>query len=711
MTAASSSNKGDLLQAARAPLQAGRYADARDMIDTHLRSHPEDARAWGLLGLCLRHVGDFDGAESALQRALRLEPGFASALQELGFLRRDQGREVDAIDCLQACLQTHPANSAVRWELARLLGPGDPVQALGVLLPLLVAQPGAFELRVLEAQLLAGSGDHAAAWLRFEPLLTTHPESVPVLEGSFWALLGLNLETTRRIGLARALVELAPTGPRWMNLAHELQAAGDFAGGRAAVDAALRHDPAFLPARWAQFQLPSAPAPLSSAAAARFCNDWDAGLAWFEEVDFDDPTQRSHVLGCIGQSTAFYRHYLGDEVRLQCRYGRLVHRMMAMFDPGETHRPLRPGRRRIGICSAHLREHTVARLFVPLIEALDPERFDLFVFSLDDAHDRWSQRLRAIAHFENRPADTRLWAERLRATDLDILLYPEVGMHPKVQTLAALRLAPIQAVLWGHPVTTGMSSIDLFLSADALEPDAADAHYSETLIRLPGLGHGLREADLPTPVAPDLGPSPAGAIDLLCAQTVYKLLPEQDSIFGRILAALPEARLHLLADHRPAVRDWLRARMSPTLRSAGADPERQLLIHGFVDHAHYLGLPQCVRLNLDSIGWSGGMSALDLLAQGLPTLTLPGASMRSQQTASLLHRLGLPELVASDPDDYVEKALALASDPARCRSLSAELRTRRRCLFADPSTSDAFNTLLAGVERDTDGTVRVPLLR
>ena len=61
-------------------------------------------------------------------------------------------------------------------------------------------------------------------------------------------------------------------------------------------------------------------------------------------------------------------------------------------------------------------------------------------------------------------------------------------MHQYVQVLASLRHAPVQATTWGHPVTSGMSTIDFFLSADEFEPPDADAHYTETLIRLPRMG-------------------------------------------------------------------------------------------------------------------------------------------------------------------------------------------------------------------------------
>lgn len=700
----------DLFIAARQPLLEGRFAAAAELLQQHLQAQPADARAWGLLARCRRLLQQLPEGLAAAQRALELQPEFPAIWLERGLLERDTGAGATAIAWLRRCLAAQPGHTECRWELARALARPDPAEALQILLPLRAARPHEPEPALLEAWLRLNSGDDAGAQVLYDRLLEGGMVSVETLEGAYWARVHRDVDLAGRVALARRLVEQAPTAERWMNLSQDLNSQGDYAASRQLVEQVMVQWPDFLPARWARFQLPPWVAPPSMAEAERFRADWAAGLAAFEAVDFDPDPVRAQVWGCVGQCTAFFRHYLGDEVEQQRRYGRLLHRMMTALDADAVGapRPLRRRRRRIGFCSAHFFEHTVSRLFVPLIEALDREQFELQVFSLRDRGDAWSQRLRACASVHGGEADWQLWAKRIRAAELDVLVYPEVGMNPTIQGLAALRLAPVQAVLWGHPVTTGLPNMDLYLSADALEPEDAQSHYSEQLVRLPGLGHGLRRQDLPTAIAPPAELIGGADIELLCAQTVFKLQPEQDAVFARILAALPQARLHMLADDRPPVQQFLRQRMAPALRAAGADPERQLVIHGFIKHPYYLGLAQGCRLNLDSIGWSGGMSALDLLAQGLPTVCLPGTSMRSQQTANLLRRLQLPQLIARDPDHYVELAVELAQDAGRCAELRRQLLASSECLFADPVTVDAWQRLLAEVERGADGELRVP---
>lgn len=507
--------------------------------------------------------------------------------------------------------------------------------------------------------------------------MNTTASHVNALRQAYARLASLPAGCEPRRDAAAALAKASRAALDWMNLAFEAFSAERFGEGHAALAETRAADPDFLPARWLAFQYPDDPAPASPAAAERFIARWADGIAEFERLDFREPRWQAQVWGCVGSCTAFYRHYLGDDLALYTRYGRLVQRMMAALDPGDPPRPLRSGRRRVVFCSPHLFEHTVARLFVPLIEAQDRQRFDLHCVSFASGEGEWLGRLQRVAQVHaglRAPPDWRRLLSQLQA---DVIVYLDVGMDPITQGLAALRLAPCQAVMWGHPVTTGLPSVDYFLSPDAMEGADGESHYSEALWRLPGLGHGLDPAPAPSSPPPAAADAP---LDLLCAQSVYKLMPEQDALFARILARLPGARLHLIPHPEASVREWLLARMRPALAAAGVSPER-VVLHGYRPLAEFRALATGCALNLDSIGWSGGMSSLDLLQLGLPTVTLPGNSMRSRQTAALLQRLDAGDGIAGDREDYVERAVALASDPVRRQALGQCLRDNASRLF------------------------------
>ncbi|MCK7594595.1 tetratricopeptide repeat protein [Pseudomarimonas salicorniae] len=672
--------------------RAGQPSVALDHLKTHLQRHAGDARAWALAARCLRQLGGLGEAHGAAQRALGLDRAQPAAWRELGVIERLAGRPDAAERSLRQALALDPDDAQGQRELALTLARTRPAEALS----LLDALPGALPQgdALLHAQLMLAAGAAERARVAFDALLQGGSSDLAVVRGAYWSRVMAGERSARRRELAAQLCALQPGAEPWLNRAQEDLEAGEFAAAREAIEEAARREPAHPGPAWARFQIPPDPAPASEEAQLAYCRAWQEGVERFaRDVDSGRLTGPA-LIDCVGFCSAFYRHYLGDSVPGQADYGRLVGRIMAAsgIAPAEAATDGPP--RRIGVVSAHLREHTVARLFVPLLEQLAGD-FDWHFFSLDAREDAWTQRVARIGTLHRGAGGIREWAARIGAARPDVLLYPEIGMDARTLALAALRLAPRQAALWGHPVSPGLPTLDAVLSPDALEPADGAAHYAEPLVRLPGLGHGLREADLPEPREPELNLR-EGEIPLLCAQTVYKLLPAQDVLFARILARLPKARLHLLVDPRTPVREFIARRLGAALEAAGVDPARQLALHGFLPLPEYLGLARSFRLNLDTLGWSGGMSALDLLAQGLPTIALPGARMRCRQTAALLERLGVGELIARNADDYVDKVVALAPDADRCAALSARLRERRGQLFDDGRVAPFLDAWLRG---------------
>lgn len=503
-----------------------------------------------------------------------------------------------------------------------------------------------------------------------------------------------------RRNAARRRSELSTDFSSSIDWAFECLAGYRFREAHEALAEARRREPGFLAARWLAFQYPDDPSPASDADLIAFLRRWREGLAEFEALDFRDPGMAAQVWPCIGSATPFYLHYLEDAIPEMRRYGRLLAKMMAVLDPGMTPRAMRQGRRLIAVVSAHLREHTVSRLFLPMFEALDRSRFELHFLDLDPGSAAQQARVAAAGIRHGGPRSAIGWRQLLGQLQPDVIVYPEIGMHPMHQGLAALRLAPVQVSLWGHPVTCGLPTIDHALVPDALEPADAASHYHEALVRLPGLGHGLAAS---TPRAADEAPvgmrcETSGTVEILCAQSVFKLLPAQDQVFARILRALPSARLHLT----PLVPEEqvlaLRSRMRPAFEREGVDLDARVVMHALLPLQQFQGLAAACDFGLDTIGWSGGMSAMDLLPQGLPIVALDGPTMRSRQTAALLNWLGLPELVARDVDDLVRLAAELGADTSRRDHLRSKLRQRAPRLFAQPDTQRAFADFLATVQ-------------
>jgi predicted O-linked N-acetylglucosamine transferase (SPINDLY family) len=426
-----------------------------------------------------------------------------------------------------------------------------------------------------------------------------------------------------------------------------------------------------------------------------------AGLdALQRDLKLDSPTAIGEAVHAAASVAPFHLHYQPrDNTALQRRFGDLVSRVMSAAAP-ELAAPCdwlpraHGGRLRVGIVASHLMQHTVSRYFTRLIEGLDRERFDVRIWhggSGDESTRRIASR---VSTFVQTQADALTLAHEVRQAQLDVLVYPEIGMDPKHQALAGLRLAPVQCALYGHPATSGAPNIDYFLSGAELEPVDADAHYREKLVRLPGLG----TQPLPPPEPGDGAWFDALAGDtplVLCLQNFIKLIPAFDTTLARI-AAEAGARIGFFTRNPPLMRVF-RARIEAAFAARKLDPAKHLVFLPVQTHANYLAGIARAPLVLDSPWFSGGGTSLDAFSVGTPVLAWEGAMARGRQTSAMLRMLEIDELIAVDADDCVAKAVALIREPARREALRGTIRARQSRLFDGDSAVRAFADFLVSV--------------
>ena len=199
---------------------------------------------------------------------------------------------------------------------------------------------------------------------------------------------------------------------------------------------------------------------------------------------------------------SFHLHYHQDVVRpIQERYGALVDRAARSFQANWSPSNRSPStqiesagkkRIRVGFVSAHFRRHTVNKLFSGWVRELDRSQFDVTVYHLGHWLDLDSRSLALDVTLHHVPGQIHQTAARIAKEQFDVLIYPEVGMDADVLRLASLRLASLQCMAWGHPVTSGLPTIDVFLSSERMEPEHSADQYTEELICLPGLSVCLK---------------------------------------------------------------------------------------------------------------------------------------------------------------------------------------------------------------------------
>ena len=380
---------------------------------------------------------------------------------------------------------------------------------------------------------------------------------------------------------------------------------------------------------------------------------------------------------------------------MQTRYADLVHGLVKARAP-EWLRPLsrrvRAGSRvKVGFLSTFFRDSTAGRYFENWIADLPRDDFEVFVYHLLPGIDPLAQRLAARAdHFRHCPGwrPSQL-APRVRADVLDVLVYPELGMGTVPFALAALRLAPLQCAGWGHPVTSGHPTIDVFFSSAIMEPPDGVAHYTERSVTLPGIGTRYRMPEVPADATRDRFGLPARGPLLLCPQSLFKIHPDNDALFARMLRELPAARLVCFKGRDPQ----LSAHYQVRLEAAGIAADRVCMLPQ-CPHDDFLRINALCDVMVDTLHWSGGNTSLDALACALPIVTLPGRFMRGRQSAGMLRLLGIDELVARDADDYVRIVARLVDDAAWHSALTARIRDGRARVFDDPAPSIALAEFL-----------------
>jgi predicted O-linked N-acetylglucosamine transferase (SPINDLY family) len=247
-------------------------------------------------------------------------------------------------------------------------------------------------------------------------------------------------------------------------------------------------------------------------------------------------------------------------------------------------------------------------------------------------------------------------------------------------------------------MTTGLPTIDLFISAQALEPASGAAHYSERLVALPHLGVCLQPLQ-PEVVAPDfatLGLSSTEPL-LLCPGTPFKYTPQGDAALVAIAARLQahgQGRLVFFRSHRPTMSAMVEDRMRRAFAKSGVDYDRTVAWIPTLNRGRFFGLMRRATAMLDTIGFSGFNTAVQGLECDLPVVAFEGEAMRGRLASGPLRHLGLDELVATTPVEYADIALRLVEDEAWRTHLRQEIAQRRHALFFDQAPVRALEDAL-----------------
>jgi predicted O-linked N-acetylglucosamine transferase (SPINDLY family) len=684
-----------------AALQQGRFGVAQHFINAALAVNPQSAMAMGNLGTSYMRDGQLETALQWFELALKLEPTSQSALLNAGMALTNMGRYREAIPLLRSAHAQNPSSYAVCSLLGACLSKtGELGDALLMFEAACLADPDNAEGWENLAVAANALGEHQRARECADRAVTLKPDSSKAMHALGAAQYGQGRLAEAIESYRQGAALATPSAEMLFAYGNALLASGLNEEAIVQLQRAVTLDENNLNARWAIAMAHLKPVFKSESELLKsrhsFADAMDQVEKWYRTSN-----GVTEPFNAVGVSQPFYLAYQPFNNReLLSRYGMLCASWMSALQAalgsmgGPDAPPSRDRKLRIGIAAAHMHEHSVWNAITRgWVHHFDRSKIDLYLFQLNPTSDQETIQARQLAaHFENQPTTFHGWVEAIRSKWLDVLIYPEIGMDPLTVRLASLRLARIQAASWGHPESTGLPTIDFYLSAAAFEPQQAAQNYTEKLVTLPNLGVYVEQ------LAPKISKAGLSSLNLpddepllLCPGAPFKYTPAFDDVWVQIAAGLKKrflrsssgGRLVFFRSRSDSMDRMLEARLRQAFEKGGVNFDAHVAIIPTLERSRFFGLMRRSAIMLDTLGFSGFNTALQAIECDLPVLAFEGEFMRGRLASGIMRQIGLPELVAVSKDEFVRTAVSLAGDAGTRKKLRNAIIARRPTLFQD----------------------------
>jgi predicted O-linked N-acetylglucosamine transferase (SPINDLY family) len=652
----------ELFAQAQSLHHAGRFRDAQAVYAEIIEEDPEHADALNLLGAVLAQQGRAKQAVGFMRRATQANSDVPNYFCNLGVVLMDLGRYDESKRAFERALKIDRHFADAYYNLGKLFK----------------------QMELFDAALMA-----------FEQALSIQPERIDSLINMGNILFDLN-----RLDNAISCFETAAAGDpenrqvgrALINLGNAYRRKGDADAARDAYAKALarrRHDGLRIKSATT---LPIVQQSWEHIGEIRRDFEGRVRALLEDDVLVTDPSLET-------STTTFFLAYhgLGDR-HLQELVAELHLKSCPWLGTVAPHVENPPAGRdkiRVGFLSTYFRRHSVGRLMQGVIERLPKELFEIVVITQPGQRDAIVRAIEAAADKTiSMPADLTEARDAIVAEELDILFYADIGMDVRTYFLAFARLAPVQCVTWGHPDTTGIPNIDYYLSSALIEPDGADADYSETLYPLQTLPTYYLRPKIPGDLKSrdELGLGSAKRI-YLCPQSVIKHHPDLDEIVAGILRGDGAAEVLLVEG---AVPDWTRqvaARMAETI----PDVAGRVAPVPRMGPNDFLALMKAADVIFDPPHFSGGNTSFEAFQMAKPVVAHDGNFMRGRVTAGMYRAMGIEDATGQSLGECAEIALSLGRDEDRRKDMEARITDAREVLFEQEPAAREFERFLIDV--------------
>lgn len=734
----------------------GNSKEGAALVEKAIVFRPTDATFWCNLGELRRTADDFDGAISALERAIELSSTSTLAWRNIAVAAM-QARQwdraivankkllevegvtapvlIDLADALQKQRNFDAAEhyylTATELDARAWLGAGVNAQQTGRLdeaenryrtaLDTVDDDTVRRQAAVNIASVFHERGELERAISGYREVLATHPSDSQALNNLGAALTTIGRHAEAVEVLDRCLSESPDQPQALVNLATHYANEGELGVASTYLRRARNAMPSDQQAGLLMRET-TMMSPIFESTLAACVERIDVAIRveslWRETQRSNELPRLSDPVSSV-ENVHFYLPYAGLNDRPLQEKISDIYRAMAPDLRFFTSKPVVTSQNRstarqqvrVGFVSKFFGEHEPHGLLLEGVVALLPrDKFRVLLFPIASPGRPAASEVLSQAADELLPLGLNFVSNRRRIAeaDLDVLVYADMLSEPMTYFLGFARLAPIQLVFWGNPITTGRpDEIDYFVSADRMEKDRTRGSvdtYAEQVVLLDGQGIWYRK---PPPLPSKRGERREFSFNesdviLLCPQSNFKLHPNFDIILAHILKATrgrPLVKVVLTEGRRQRWTDVLRQRVS-----AAVDP---------LDLARLVFLPRqppgdafsrliaCADVLLHPFPFGGSRTSSDGLAAGVPVLTRPVASLRGRMAASFYATMNLTApnwtLCASSADEYVAFAAKLALDDDHRRRVTLAVRERSNRIWEDMSVVEEWAKFLARV--------------
>ena len=655
---------GDKLRSALRHHQLGQLQEARRLYEQILEGDPDHADALHLLGVMAHQEGNGAQAESLIRRAIRCNPKSPIYFDNLGAVYQEENRLGEAITCYQKALAVRPDYAPAFFNM------GNAHKKQGNTREAIACFQAAVALAPDFAQAYNNMGNALQAEGRAREAIDCYRRALDLEPNHFRAMNNMGAILQEEGNLAQAVVyyqeaiRLRPDCDEvHYNLGNTFREQGRLTEAIACYQKATEINPVYTQAYnnkgnalKEQGRIPEAISCLEKALELQ--PDYtQAHSNLLFGLHYQDRIDPLHLF--LHHQEWGQRHAPGcDDAPRSRNNGRASERRL-----------------RVGYVSPDFRAHAVAYFAEPIMASHDPEAFEVFSYSDVARPDSTTDRLRALStNWRDISAmDDNQAKNLIRSDRIDILVDLAGHSANNRMPLFAAKPAPVQVTYLGYPDTTGLATMDYRITDAYADPlGTTEPYHTEELVRLPDSFLCYR----PPRETPDVSDPPArvsGRITFGSFNHRPKITPSVARLWAEILLALPDAQLVLKS--RSFSDQQTRRSLQEMFTGAGIASDRITFVSYVPSHFDHLDLYNRIDIGLDTFPYNGTTTICEALWMGVPVITLAGEIHPSRVGMSLLSNVGLPELIAGSPQEYVDKALQLAGDLERLRALRSGLRS------------------------------------